>query len=334
MNPDVFPWQQQNWELLSRYILEKRPPQALLISGSQGLGKLKLAHQFAQTLLCTSSSQTGFYCGQCHSCHLFHSQTHPDFIELSPEEEGKIIGINPIRALITKLSLKPQFETYRVVLIHPADKMNNAAANAFLKCLEEPNERTCIIMLAENLSLLPATVKSRCQKLLIHQPSTDTATQWLQQQHIQENLPQLLSLAQGAPLLAQHYAKEGLLSQYLHCFNDWLIVSKTSTSLLEIAERWHKQNATHLILWLTSWVSDVIKCTFDRETQLASTPELRKSLQELALKLNLKSLYQFYDVLLSSQQRIHSQINKQLLFENILIQWSTLNKKASNHAQP
>ena len=327
MNPDVFPWQQQNWELLSRYILKKRPPQALLISGSKGLGKLKLAQQFAQTLLCSASLQTGFYCGKCQSCHLFNSHTHPDFISLSPEEEGKIIGINPIRSLITKLALKPQFETYRVVLIHPADKMNNAAANGFLKCLEEPNERTCIILLAEKPSLLPATVSSRCQKLLIHQPSTDTAIQWLQQQHIQNNLPQLLSLAQGSPLLAQKYANEELLNQYLQCFNDWLTLSKTSSPLVEIAEQWQKQNVANIILWLTYWVSDIIKCIFDSQTKLSSTSELRKPLQELALKLNLKSLYRFYDLLLSSQQQLQSQINKQLLFENILIQWSTLNNE-------
>ncbi|MGR9012642.1 MAG: DNA polymerase III subunit delta', partial [Gammaproteobacteria bacterium] len=151
----LLPWQQSNWEHLHSYIAQKRIPQALLISGNKGLGKQQLANQFAVALLCKTPQTNGIACGHCSSCLLVNADTHPDCIQIQPEELGKGIGIGQIRSLITRLTLKPQFETQRVVIVNPADKMNNAAANAFLKCLEEPTERTSIVLITEKPAKLP-----------------------------------------------------------------------------------------------------------------------------------------------------------------------------------
>ncbi len=106
----ALPWQQHQWEHLCSYIAQKRIPQALLLTGNKGLGKQQLAHRFAVALLCAAPKANGTACGFCNSCLLVNADTHPDFIQVQPEEVGKSITIGQIRSLITRLTLKPQFD--------------------------------------------------------------------------------------------------------------------------------------------------------------------------------------------------------------------------------
>lgn len=332
----TLPWQQNNWAHLCSYIAQQRIPQALLITGNKGLGKQQLAHQFAVALLCATPKANGMACGHCSSCMLVNADTHPDFIQLQPEELGKGIGIGQIRSLITRLTLKPQFETYRVVIVNPADKMNNAAANAFLKCLEEPTERTVIILITEKPAKLPATIISRCQKLAIPTPDKEIVVDWLADT-LQSKSPLApllqrgdlfcnVSLAQGAPLLALDYANDQTLSLRNECFEAWMAIAKQLKSPVIIAEDWHKLPAAPLIFWVTSWIIDLIKCFYHTNVENLYNPDLSGQLQELSKRLELKGLYKLYDLLLLDRQRLDTQINKQLLFEEILIQWHELNR--------
>jgi DNA polymerase-3 subunit delta' len=327
----VLPWQQHQWEHLCSYIAQKRIPQALLITGNKGLGKQQLAHQFAVALLCATPQASGTACGHCSSCLLVNADTHPDFIQIQPEEPGKGIGIGQIRSLISRLTLKPQFETQRVVIVNPADKMNNAAANAFLKCLEEPSERTSILLITEKPAKLPATIISRCQKLAVVTPDKDVAVKWLaeimQCDTVTNKTLQLnVSLAQGAPLQALEYANDQTLTLRNECFDAWIAIAKQLKSPVIVAEDWHKLPASPLIFWMTSWVIDLIKCFYQTKVANLYNPDLNEPIQELSRRLELKGLYKLYDLLLSDRQRLDTQINKQLLFEEILIQWYELNR--------
>ena len=332
----LLPWQQHQWEHLQSYITQQRIPQALLITGNKGLGKQQLAKQFAVALLCATPQVNGIACGFCSSCLLVNAQTHPDFIQIHPDEPGKGITIGQIRSLLTQLTLKPQFETYRVVIVNPADKMNNAAANAFLKCLEEPTERTSIILITEKPSKLPATVISRCQKLAIATPDKETVVDWLAET-LQVKSPQApvlqkgelhcnVSLAQGAPLLALDYVNDKTLTLRNECFDAWMAIAKQLKAPVIIAEDWHKLPASPLIFWITSWIIDLIKCFYHTQIENLYNPDLKGQLQKLSQQLELKGLYKLYDLLLAARQRFDTQINKQLLFEEILIQWHELNR--------
>jgi DNA polymerase-3 subunit delta' len=331
----ILPWQQHLWGHLSGYITQKRIPQALLITGNKGLGKQQLAARFAVSLLCAEPDGNGTACGNCPSCVLIDADTHPDFIRVQPEEPGKGITIGQVRNLIAKLVLKPQYESHRVVIINPADMMNNAAANAFLKCLEEPTERTLIILIADNPAKLPPTIVSRCQKLAVAAPDKDVAINWLteamQKQSSQgvlqqEDLSCYMSLAQGSPLLALDYINQQALNLRNECFKSWLAVAKQQQSPVIVAEDWHKMPALQLVSWLTSWTIDLIKCAYRGRAENLYNPDLNGQLQELAKRLELKGLYKLYDLLLLGRQRLDTQINKQLLFEEILIHWHELNR--------
>ncbi|MCX7096892.1 MAG: DNA polymerase III subunit delta' [Methylococcales bacterium] len=321
----IYPWQQKIWARLCSYRAQERIPQALLIIGNKGVGKVHLAHQFAYSLLCTKLNSDGLGCGHCNSCLLLDAKTHPDFIQVTSEEPGKSITIGQIRGLVTRLTLKPQYESFRVVMVYPADAMNNAAANAFLKCLEEPTGRTVILLITDSLSRIPATIVSRCQQLSIANPDKETASAWLSQQLGNADTGALLALAQGSPLLACDYMREGVLDLRNDCFKAWMAIAKQQVHPLAVAEDWNKLPESSLIIWMTTWVVDLIKCSFQLKDNSLYNQDLHKQLAPLSEQLEIKGLYLLYDLLLQSRRLFNTQINKHTMFEEILIKWQELN---------
>jgi DNA polymerase-3 subunit delta' len=326
----IYPWQQAIWQHLIAYLAQQRIPQALLITGVAGVGKRYLAEAFASAVMCHTPLSDFSACGTCQSCTLLAAQTHPDWLVVEPEEPGKAIGIDKIRQLIVKLALKPQFESYRVVLISPAEQLNNASANAFLKCLEEPTTRTCLILVTDKPSRLPATIRSRCQTLMCSAPEINLAKQWLEQQGVQQHSEVLLSLAQGAPLIAKAYADQDMLAIRQNYFEAWLQVAEAKKNLLQLAEQWQKPDALDLnvlLAWLQGWVMDMIKLAYQANDRQLHNPDMKKTLQALVKRLELKPLYAFYDSLLIARSQLSTPINKQLLLEQLLIRWSQLNTR-------
>ena len=106
------------------------------------------------------------------------SGTHPDLLTIErkfDEKRGRTqadIVVDDVRRIGAFLSSSPAFGGWRVVVIDSADEMNRHAANALLKVLEEPNASCLLILLAHRPALVPATVRSRCRRLLL-QPLGD-----------------------------------------------------------------------------------------------------------------------------------------------------------------
>ena len=326
-NPAIFPWQQAVWRHLSDYIAQQRIPQALLLSGNPGFGKRHLADIYAGALLCVTPPAVGVACGVCAACKLFQAQTHADYMVIAPDEPGKAIGIDKIRQLTGKLALKPQYAAYRLVIIQPADSLNTASANAFLKCLEEPTERTCFILISDQAAKLPATIRSRCQIINVA-ADKQLAAHWMAAQGLAEHGEQLLKMAQGAPLLAKFYAEHKFMQQRQDFFQDCLQIAAGKSNLLLIAEKWQKQEIVELkilINWLSSWIVDIVKLKFQIDAAEIENSDFKNPLQELAERLELTRLYQYYDQLLRSRSQLATQANKLLLIESLFIDWSQLN---------
>lgn len=324
----VYPWQQAVWRHLAGYIKQQRIPQAILLTGAPGLGKRHLAEVYVGALICHTPSSEGFACGTCAACKLYQANTHPDYLTIEPEEPGKTIGIDKIRQLIVKLALKPQYEAHRLVIFQPADALNTASANAFLKCLEEPSERTCFILISDQPSKLPATIRSRCQKIHCERPDDIVAKDWLAQQGIKNDAEQLLTMAQGSPLLARQYAEHHFISLRREYFEAWLQIALGKGDLLSIAEQWQKQETVDLsvlLAWLAGWLADIVKLAQGIDVAGLENPDFKKPLQALAERLELKRLFQYYDTVLKSRSQLATQINKQLLTEGLLINWAQLN---------
>src|SRR6201997_3936940 len=127
--------------------LQEGPSHAYLFHGPAGVGKRELARRFAAELLGDHAR--------------VERGTHPDLYVLEPL--GDQIRIDDIRALRRDLHMRPFEADRRVYLVFGADTMNEDAADALLKDLEEPPDYAVIVLVAEDLGPLPETIRSRCQ---------------------------------------------------------------------------------------------------------------------------------------------------------------------------
>jgi DNA polymerase III subunit delta' len=158
-----------------------RLPPALLIHEAQGVGAFALAIHAAQLLFCSDANAP---CGQCSHCRRVGQGEHPDFLVVRPDPESKLgqITVDQVRALSEQLALSSYEGRGTCVVLHPAEALNRNAANALLKTLEEPRADAHIMLVTTAPSLLPATLRSRCQKLVVPAPDRAMALAWLSDQ--------------------------------------------------------------------------------------------------------------------------------------------------------
>lgn len=324
------PWLTPAWERLNTHLASDRLPQALLLTGKPGLGKMKLALSFAQRLLCRTPVGEEA-CGYCASCLLFQARTHPDLQCVEPLESGKPITVDQIRGLIEKLALKPQYGGRRVVIIAPAQAMNIAAANSLLKTLEEPDPATLMLLLAEVAHTLPATILSRCQRLAIEPPSRGEALTWLAKQGVESDAEALLTLAQGAPLRALAMKGQEVIAHRGEFFAAWQAVGGQRQDPLSVADKWQSSaTKTPLVAceslteWMLSWTLDLIRLRAASTRAVLDNPDLKAGLQAMAEKLDLMTLYAFLDRLMVARRMLAGQVNRPLLMEELMIHWSRL----------
>ncbi|MFC3914173.1 DNA polymerase III subunit delta' [Pseudaeromonas sharmana] len=254
----MYPWLTTAWRQWYDKLLAGRLAHGWLITGPSGLGQALLAQQMATGHLCAHPATTG-PCGLCHACQLLARGHHPDLLALGAENE-RALGIDAIRELITKLNATPQLGEGKVAIIHHAERMTEAAANALLKTLEEPAGRSLILLLSEYPDRLLPTIRSRCQRLALHAPALPDALHWLQAQPGGETAaPIHLVLNQGAPLRALDYLTSGLDRQRQTLFqalSSYLQSRQQLPALLAAFEPVMAQ----AVDWLSLLLLDALKC--------------------------------------------------------------------------
>lgn len=174
-----YAWQAQTWGQLTEQQRQGRLPQALLVTGMDGIGKVDFCRELAATGLCLSLSDAQRRCGHCASCQQLRAGAHPDYLELGLLEGKREILIDQIRELCQAMQLTPSQSRGRYALIRNADRLNLAAANALLKTLEEPPRALTIMLVATRLSRLPATIRSRCTRVPMSLPTAAQTQAWL-----------------------------------------------------------------------------------------------------------------------------------------------------------
>lgn len=321
----IYPWQQQQWEYLLSRRKQNNLPHALLFSGQAGLGKLDLAKSFANVLLCKESeTANGFACGDCVACKLIAANNHPDLMLIQPEKEGGFIKVDQIRSLIADLSQTAQQGGYQVVIVAPANAMNAASANALLKTLEEPLGKTIIILLSERPTMLPATIRSRCQLLSFGMPSMVEVQKWLQDKSAScraasaSDVNSALNFSFGSPLQALALLDDQQqIQSYEKLRQEIIAVMQNKMHAINFAAAHADDDVLVVAAIFLSLTMDVIKLHFNLRENALSNRDQFAALVQLQKKSSLNNLFAFCDYLLQFNKMLHEHINfnRQLLLE-------------------
>jgi DNA polymerase-3 subunit delta' len=323
----------QGVQLLQRSLARGRLGHAYLFTGDS-LEELELlAATLAKTLNClqpvkTSGTATDC-CDECLNCRKVDHLNHGDVHWVRPESKSRVITIEQMRDLMQQIQLKPAEAGYKIAIIAGADRLNVQAANAFLKTLEEPPQKSVIILLSTEPSRILETILSRCLRLNFStgavRPLSAEQSYWLQQ------FSSAASTEQKS-LFGRYRLLDSLL-QRLNSIREKVEETLTARSPLEkyadadkgLREKWedelkaaieaeYRRQRADVMLLLQWWLRDVWLHTLAAGEQLLHLPQIAGA-DEVARRINARQARENLAVLDQTQRLLHSNVQEALALE-------------------
>ncbi len=307
-----------------------RFPQALLLRGSRGIGKLSYARALAKALLCESAAQGAYACGTCTACTWFESGSHPDYRQIEPlsatdrakaEDEDKkesdkkatSISVDQIRVLPEFINMSSHRSGPKVIVIHPAEALNANAANALLKSLEEPPARTHFMLVTHRPQQVLPTIRSRCRQMALAAPDLAVAAAWLAE-HGVRNPDLALAHTGGAPLLAaelsdsEYWGTRAAFMRHL---------TAPDFDALAAAEAVRDFSIPHVVVWLQKWSYDLVYCRGAGKVRY--NPDHVDAIGRTAARIDSLAALRFHREVVKLQRIVHHPLNPQLFIEHLLL---------------
>ena len=302
---------------------------AYLWYGPEHIGKSTLTRNFIHSLYCQASGVKP--CFNCEPCRQISQGIHPEVIWLSRLREEKTnklkknISIEQVRTLIGKLSLHSFADTYKVAVIDQAQYLSAEAANALLKTLEEPSAKTILILLTNNLAVLPPTLVSRCQLLRFRPVEAGAIEAYLLTQSADPKLArQLAALAYGRPGLAINFlAVPDSLADYQDQIQQ--ILALPAADLVErfrlgyeLLETGTDDSLAELLLELEKVWRDVLLIKFGLGA-LVAQPQFVGALDQLVGHYSARQILEIFRQLQQARRYARANVNQKLILENLVL---------------
>lgn len=310
------PWLETLQRSLDGALRAERMGHALLLQVSPGLGGEWLALWLAARLFCLQPRNTSAAlvepCGDCLACRRVQSGEQPDLLVLRPIEDSREIRIDQVRELVGELTLTSHAGGRKVAIITPADKLNRAAANALLKTLEEPTPGSLLVLVTGEPSRLPVTVLSRCTRLTMPQPPTDSLVAWLQQ-HAERptDWAAVLQIIGAKPLEALTTDAASVAQLQRDTVRALEQAAAGSLDPIETAEAWGKEDYALRIACIEAWVMGRIR-NWASQTGTANATR------------NVQTLFLTLEETREARQWADTPINKPLALERLLWRLNSL----------
>ncbi|WP_250658377.1 DNA polymerase III subunit delta' [Alkalimarinus coralli] len=331
-----YPWQSSQWAKLGAVFASGRLPHALMLSGTEGTGKTRFANSLASLVLCeqpfenSAPQQSPAPCGKCKNCTLISAEAHPDIRYFSPEEKSTVVKVDQIRQLNEYIAKSSQQGGYKVAIIHPAEAMNHNAANALLKSLEEPSQKSLIILVVDQPGRMLATIRSRCQVIDFPLPNYNQSLEWLKSALPDSSIHEdLLELSAGSPIKAYQLSASEAVAQKQTMIADLAKVLKRESTAVSVAAKWQKYELQVVLAWNITWVQQLIRYSMTQNPKLVKDEKLLKMIQYLAGKHPTSHFYGLLDKVQTSSDLLARKTNpnNQILIENLLVGWGELMQK-------
>ncbi len=320
---NLCPWLRPALERLERAHIDGRLGHAWLIHGPQGIGKTNLALVFATRLLAGEARQTpealepeAFLASMRNR---FEAQNHhPDLHWVFPESGKQTIAVEQVRAVCESLALSSYSGAGKVVVIEPAEAMTTSAANALLKTLEEPTQRSYLLLVSHRPGLLPATVRSRCHQLALPVPDAASLAQWTK--HRDADFDALQAAAPELSPMQRLEALESDTADSERTRRDQLTeILRRRGNALAVADQWSKDDVDHILGWLVRMLHGLIRLRFMQNGSKLVTESRDSSLHNAARALSLRTLFDRLDEAERLRGELASGINVQLAMRALLL---------------
>ena len=327
--------QERPIRILTTLLKNRTLPHALLFIGTAGVGKQAAALALAMACNCQGETSGSVLedghdqdtdrpalksCGVCKSCRKIMANNHPDIIQIQPR--GPFIKIEQIRTLLQTLSRKPYEATTRVVVISEAHCMNAAASNALLKILEEPPDRSMLVLTANHRSDLLPTIASRCQPLKFNRISEKFIVSWVVKKYglNSQTAKIIAAMANGSLGNAQMMIDENWLLG-----RKWLIAELQRLSLQSMARLFalaeklarEKESLAARLEIIKSWFRDLIINPYDESKIINqdAADQIKEASGQTDTLVHLSKL----DAVEKMQRRLKANTNLRLSMERLLI---------------
>ena len=334
--------QERSIQILHTLLKNRTFPHAFLFTGARGVGKQATAVSLAKALNCqreqsglkaenqtkqntrslsVKSDYAAFEsCGACKTCRKIDSGNHADIIQIQPS--GAFIKIAQIRELVATLAMKPYEANIRVVVISDAQAMNAAASNALLKILEEPPDRTMLVLIATHRADLLPTIVSRCQHIGFNPINKNDLAVLLSEEYgiAPETAESIAAMANGSFSRAQAMVRHNWLKR-----REWLLDEINALSLNEMSRLFALAQKLSEEKEVFSETLEVMKVWF-RDLTIEQYDTAKIINQDITDKVKIESerastaaLLSKFDAVQQAQNRITANTNLRLTMEYLLI---------------
>lgn len=313
---------------LQNSIEQDKLAHAYLFYGSRGLGKKMIADYFSRSIFCTSLEQKP--CGQCQACRLVAKKSYLDFYTLG--KDGQELSADNVREFMHSLQMANIYGNKKIAIIYNVENMNIFGANALLKTIEEPPANTYIILISDNINLLPATVISRCQLLKFQALKKNEMEQWMDNFDFHDQERQtIINLSFGKPGLALQLMQENLETWKQSCSFILSLLAANTFNIMQSIEKWFTQlkkenpeakvselgqSTRFYVDYLELLLRDLLWIKLDKpivnEVFEAELNNISSSYSSEQLLRNLVRLNDY-------KQKLNNNVNPQLLWENIFL---------------
>ncbi len=330
--------QERARDILLRTLARDRVPSAYLFAGESGIGKKFAALNLAKALNClerdagndpllksvrgTADDVVGDACDRCVSCMKMDAMSHPDLAMIAPEK-GEI-RVGEIREVEEILSFKPFEGRRKVVIIDDADTMNQSAANAFLKTLEEPPEESLLILVTAHPDRLPETIRSRCSRINFGPLSPVACEEVVRRvssgdrrgdEGPERMISLLIKLSMGRPGLVISSDLEKERERFLELFQGMLRGEGGAWTDREEMEKWLDMSLLLLrdmaVLKLTEGeaAGNALRENADKDDLLLNS-DMRDNISKMAGAADIKGIMNIYDRMAFLKKQMGFNLNK------------------------
>ncbi len=298
-----------------------------LFYGPSGLGKKMVADHFAQSLFC--QAKTAKPCGECQNCRLINRRTFLDLYKLGHNQD---LSIDNVRDFLHSLSLSQVSGEKKLAIIYGVHNINLFSANALLKTLEEPPKNTTIILIADSIVDLPATVISRAQLLKFQSLSRSDMEAWLDNYDFsQAEKETIINLSFGKPGVALKIMADHLDSFKSNANFILKLLSSNTFNYMQAIDKWFealkKDHAGYKVYELGNLTRDHLDLfeVFLRDLLWLKLGRpivaeiYRDDLQKIAREFSADNLVNNLLSLNKIKQKLSYNVSPQLLWENLLL---------------